>query len=87
MALLCMFVRKSRALTPIPFCAGVTFMPKDRGGIGRVGKKHLKVSIFDKHRQLKFNIVKVKLRFISGEEAAATSSRVEGAVRTPLRRF
>ena len=37
-------------------------MPKDRGGIGRMGNKHLKLSIFDKHREFKFKIIKLKLR-------------------------
>ena len=76
-----MFVRNSRALTPIPFCAGVTFMPKDRGGIGRVGKKHLNVSIFDKHRELKYKVTKLKLVCIGGEEAAAAGDGDEGAGR------
>ena len=54
-------------------------MPKDRGGIGRMGKKHKKLSIFDKHRTFKFNVVKFKLRGVCGEEGAAGSSLEEGA--------
>ena len=54
-------------------------MPKDRGGIGRMGNKHLKLSIFDKHRTLKFKIIKFKLRGVCGEEGAAGSSLKEGA--------
>ena len=30
-----------------------TFMPRDKGGIGRTGKKHKKKSKFDVHRQIK----------------------------------
>ena len=37
-------------------------MPRDCGGIGRLGKKHLKPSVFDIRRKLKLERVKLKLR-------------------------
>ena len=44
-----------------------------------MGNKHKKLSIFDKHRTFKFNVVKFKLRGVCGEEGAAGSSLEEGA--------
>ena len=48
-----MILSSTRTLLTTRSAAGDTFMPKDKGGIGRTGNKHRKPKLFDKHRKLK----------------------------------
>ena len=48
-------------------------MPRDRGGIGRTGKKHKKKAIFDVHRQPKVEVVQESSP--AAHEAAATNEK------------